>query len=135
MSYTNAANAYRKTQAEAGTPLELVVMLYDGALRFLGHAREAMVARNIRERHTALDKTLAIIAHLQGTLDMERGGSVAAELERLYSYMSGRLLEGAAKNDVTAFDEVAKHLSTLRDAWHTIAASGAQSAPAMAAQV
>jgi flagellar protein FliS len=123
MSYANAANAYRRTQAEAGTPLELVVMLYDGALRFLTQATDAMAARDIRARHKALDNTLAIIGHLQGTLDTERGGELAEELDRLYSYMSSRLLEGAARNDPAALTEVARLLTSLRDAWHTIATS------------
>jgi flagellar protein FliS len=121
MSYSNAANAYRRTQAEAGTPLELVVMLYDGALRFLAQAQDAMAQRDIKARHIALDKTLAIVAHLQSTLDTERGGAMAVELERLYSYMSGRLLEGAARNDPSALGEVMKLMANLRDAWHTIA--------------
>lgn len=120
MSYTNAANAYRRTQAEAGTPLELVVMLYDGALRFLAQAQDAMARRDIKDRHIALDKTLAIVGHLQSTLDTERGGALADELDRLYSYMSGRLLEGAAQNDPQALAEVSKLLTNLRDAWHTI---------------
>ena len=120
MSYTNAANAYRRTQAEAGTPLELVVMLYDGALKFLSQAQDALARRDIKARHLALDRTLAIIGHLQSTLDTERGGAVSAELDRLYSYMSGRLLEGAARSDQEAFAEVSRLLANLRDAWHTI---------------
>lgn len=121
MSYANAANAYRRTQAEAGTPLELVVMLYDGALRFLAQAQDAMARRDIRARHLALDKTLAIIGHLQSTLDMDRGGVVATDLDRLYSYISGRLLEGAAQNDPKALSEATGLLANLRDAWHTLA--------------
>jgi flagellar secretion chaperone FliS len=130
MSYANAANAYRRTQAEAGTPLELVVMLYDGALRFLTQASEAMAARDIPRRHKALDNTLAIIGHLQSTLDTERGGALAEELDRLYTYMSSRLLEGAARNDAAALTEVSRLLSSLRDAWHTIASSPVPPPPA-----
>jgi len=130
MIYANASNAYRRTQAEAGTPLELVVMLYDGALRFLSQAQDAMAARDIKARHIALDRTLAIVGHLQSTLDIERGGSLAEELDRLYNYMSGKLLEGAARNDPGALAEVSGLLVNLRDAWHTIAsapAAGVQS--------
>ncbi len=130
MSYAQAANAYRRTQATAGTPLELVVMLYDGALRFLSDAQDAMTRRDIKARHVALDKTLAIVGHLQSTLDTERGGAVAFELDRLYSYISGRLLEGAARNDPKALVEATGLLSNLRDAWHTIATSTPQPAAA-----
>jgi len=129
MSYQHAANAYRRTQAEAGTPLELVVMLYDGALRFLTQAQDAMAQRDVKARHIALDKTFAIIEHLQGTLDLDRGGAVAAELDRLYSYMSGRLLDGAARNDPGPLKEVTGLLANLRDAWHSIAGAPAGAQP------
>lgn len=121
MSYANAADAYRRTQVQSGTPLELVVMLYDGALRFLAQAQEAVARRDIRSRRAALDKTLAIVGHLQITLDPDRGGVVAAELERLYRYISERLLDCAAHNDLAALQEAARLLTSLREAWHTIA--------------
>ena len=121
MSYANAADAYRRTQVQSGTPLELVVMLYDGALRFLAQAQEAVARRDIRSRHAALDKTLAIVGHLQMTLDPDRGGSVATELDRLYRYISERLLDCAAHNDPAALEEAAQLLTSLRDAWHTVA--------------
>ncbi len=100
-------------------------MLYDGALRFLSQASAAMAARDIPARHKALDNTLAIIGHLQSTLDTERGGTLAEELDRLYSYMCSRLLEGAARTDPAALKEVSGLLANLRDAWHTIAATPA----------
>jgi flagellar protein FliS len=132
MSYAHAAHAYQRTQAQAGTPLELVVMLYDGALRFLAEAQDAMTRRDIKARHVALDKTLAIMGHLQSTLDTERGGAVAAELDRLYHYISGRLLDGAARNDPQALVEAAGLLTPLRDAWHTIATATPAATPALA---
>lgn len=121
MSYAHAADAYRRTQVQSGTPLELVVMLYDGALRFLAQAQEAMERRDIRSRHAALDKTLAILGHLQSTLDTDRGGVVAEELDRLYRYISERLLDGAAHNDLNALKEATGLLTNLRDAWQAVA--------------
>lgn len=130
MTYGHAADAYRRTQAQAGTPLELVVMLYDGALRFLREARDAMDRRDVRARHAALDRVFAIVGHLQSTLDMQQGGAVAAELDRLYGYMNERLLDGAARNDPAALAEVGALLTTLRDAWQSIATMPPPSAPA-----
>jgi len=131
MSYAHAADAYRRTQVQSGTPLELVVMLYDGALRFLAQAQDAVERRDIESRHVALDKTLAIVGHLQSTLDIERGGAVAEELDRLYCYVSERLLAGAMHNDPNALKEAAGLLTNLRDAWHTVA-TAPPSAPAPA---
>jgi flagellar protein FliS len=92
-------------------------MLYDGALRFLNDARSAQVCGDLRARARALQRVGAILAECQGTLDLEGGGEVAAELDRLYSYMSGRLLDVTVKRDGTAVDELHKLMSTLRDAW------------------
>ena len=78
------AEAYRQTEARSRSPLELVVMLYEGALRFIGEAREADGTQQLARRATAISKTLAIIGELQSTLDVANGGQVAADLDRLY---------------------------------------------------
>jgi flagellar protein FliS len=96
-------------------------MLYDGALQSLRTAREAIERRDINGRREALDKVLAIVAELQCTLNMEKGGEIAASLDRLYSYVNLRLLEGAMKNEVAAVDEVSKLFEVLRDGWNTVA--------------
>jgi flagellar protein FliS len=118
-------DSYRQTQAQSRTPLELVVMLYDGALRFMTVAREAIERRDIPARREALSRTLAIISELQSTLKLEEGGALAASLDELYSYANLRLLDAAAKNDVTPLDEVRRLFETLRDGWSTIAAPAA----------
>lgn len=125
MSYMVArgVNSYKQTEAQSRTPLELVTMLYDGALRFLGQAREAIERRDIAARREALNRALAIISELQSTLNMELGGEVAAELDRLYEYANLRLLDAAMKNDVTPIDEVRRIFEILRDGWATVAAS------------
>jgi flagellar protein FliS len=115
-----ALDTYRRTQVQSATPLELVTMLYDGALRFLDSARTAIEQRNIAARRNALSRVLAIISELQSTLNLEHGGEIAASLDRLYNYSNLRLLDAAARNDVAAIDEVKALLATLRDGWDTI---------------
>ena len=114
-------DSYRQTQAQSRTPLELVVLLYDGALRFLSAARDAIERRDIPARREALSRTFAIISELQSTLKIEEGGEFAASLDELYGYANRRLLEAAAKNDVAPVDEIHKVFSILRDAWSRIA--------------
>jgi len=116
-----ALNAYRQTEVQSRTPLELVVMLYDGALRFAVQARDAAVRRDLPARRDATSRLLAIIAELQNTLDLERGGEVAATLDGLYDYMSQRIFHATATNDAGALDEVRGLLETVRDAWVTLA--------------
>ena len=125
---SRAAHAYRRVESQSRTPLELVVMLYDGALRFLNEAREAHARRDPVARGRAVSKALAIIAELQTTLDMEKGGAVAAQLDELYTYINTRLMDIAVKQDITACDEVHKLLTPLREAW----SQAATQPPAMA---
>jgi flagellar protein FliS len=113
-------DSYKRTQVQSATPLELVVMLYDGAIRFLDATRSAIERRDIAARRDALSRALAIISELQSTLNIEQGGEVAASLDRLYDYANTRLLDVALRNDVTAIDDVKKIFSILRDGWHTI---------------
>ena len=121
----NGLNAYRQTQVQSRTPLELVVMLYDGAIKSMTAAREAILRRDIRARRDAISKALAIISELQSTLNLEQGGQIASSLDDLYGYSTRRLLDAAAKNDVKPLDEIRRVFETLRDAWQTIATPAA----------
>jgi flagellar protein FliS len=127
---SRAAQAYRRVESESRSPLELVVMLYDGALRFLGDASAAVDRKDLRARAKAVSRVLAIVAELQSTLDIEKGGAVADQLDDLYTYITSRLLDVALKNDVTAIDEARKLLTPIRDAWSQLAMQ-----PAMAQAV
>lgn len=110
-------DTYRKTQVQTSSPLELVVMLYDGAIRFSGEARTAIQRRDIAARGVAVSKALAIVGELRGTLDMEAGGDVAASLDRLYQYVSSRLMDASFAQEVAPIDDAIKVLTTLRDGW------------------
>lgn len=128
-----AASAYRQTEAHSRTPLELVVMLYDGALTFLGVARSAIEQNDVAARREAISRTLAILSELQSTLDMDKGGAIAESLDRLYTYLNGRLIDASFKREVGPIDETVRLLTTLRDAWADIARQ-AQAAPARASR-
>jgi flagellar secretion chaperone FliS len=125
------ANAYVQTHVQSRSPLELVVMLYDGALRFLGDARTAIEQNDLARKRTAMSRALAIMSELQSTLNIEQGGEIATQLDSLYTYLNGRMLDASMKNDVAALDESAGLLAMLRSAWADIAAN--EAAPAAAA--
>ena len=122
------ARNYFRTQVESASPMELVVLLYDGAVRAADAAHEAMVSGNIPARRTAMNKLMAIIAELQNTLDVTKGGRIADELDSLYTYMLSQLLNAISEQDARPIDEVRRLLTTLADAWreatHTQAAQG-----------
>ena len=112
--------AYRSVEVQSRTPLELVVMLYDGALRFLANGREAIERRDIPARHEAFSRLLAIISELQSTLDIDGGGQVAVQLDELYGFINRRILASAMENSTAPLDEVKPLLEKLRDAWQQI---------------
>jgi flagellar protein FliS len=115
------AGQYFETQVRSSSPLELVVLLYDAAIRAGQQARDAMARRDIATRSVSISKMMAIVGELQNTLDMERGGDVAKELDRLYDWSTSRLVDATQKQDAKAIDDVVKVMETLRDAWQTIA--------------
>lgn len=130
---SRAAQHYMQTQVRSSSPLELVVLLYDGALRSSAAAIDAMERRDIRARRDAVSRTLAIIGELQGSLDTNQGGAVAAELDRLYLWMTDALVQATVQQDAAPILEVRRVLETLRDAWSQIASAPARPAPESAA--
>jgi flagellar protein FliS len=127
-----AAQHYMQTQVRSSSPLELVVMLYDGALRHTATAVDAMASQDILARRTAISKTLAIISELQSTLNMDQGGDIAVQLDRLYTWMTDSLVEATVKQNPQPIHDVRRVLTTLRDAWQQIA-TGASAIPESAA--
>jgi flagellar protein FliS len=117
-----AAARYRTTQIQASSPVERVVLLYDGAIRFIDSARDAIVRKDIGARRIALGRAIAIVGELKSTLDMERGGDVAKALDALYAFVSRRLLDAARQQQVTPLDECRRVLDTLREGWREAAA-------------
>jgi flagellar protein FliS len=115
------AQAYVQTHVTSRSPLELVVMLYEGLGRFVGEARAAIDRGDLTGKREAVSRALAILSELQSTLNMSEGGELATSLDGLYAYMNGRLLDGSMKNDVAPFDETVKLVDTLRQAWSEIA--------------
>jgi len=121
MSFNALSSVYQQVEVSTCNKLQLVVMLYDGAIRFLGEARTAILTKNVRAKAVALDRALAIIGELQSTLQLEDGGDVAASLNSLYNYMNESLLLASAKMDPKPVEHVIRLLKTLNSAWSEIA--------------
>jgi flagellar protein FliS len=116
-----AAQAYRHTEASSRSPIELIVMLYDGALRFLSQARDAMERQDVIAKRTALSRALEIVSELQSILNMREGGEIAVSLDSLYAWVHKRIIEANLNNDPVAIDEARRVLIPLRDAWAELA--------------
>jgi flagellar secretion chaperone FliS len=115
------AQAYYQTQIQSRSPLELVVMLYDGALRFLQQTVDAMERGDLVAKRDSLSRAMAIVTELHGMLDLEQGGEVAASLDSLYTYMIERISTANEQRDPAPLVEVMRLMTGLRDAWSQIA--------------
>lgn len=124
----NAARHYFEKQILNSTPAERIVLLYDGAIRALNDAKKAITDKRIQDRCNAAQKAKEIIAHLADTLDMNKGGDIARNLDRLYKHMLVRLLDIDFKNDIAAADEVINNLRPLRESWAKLALGQKQDA-------
>ena len=122
-AYAAAPNAYRQNSVLTASPAQLVVMLYDGAHRFLFQAAHALREGDIAQMNNRMQRAEAILAELRGTLNHEQGGEIAGRLEAIYAFCQRHLLEARIKKDPERIEQVMKLLAELRDAWDQIAAS------------
>jgi|SRR5580692_1439773 flagellar protein FliS len=113
--------AYRRGTVMAATPAELVVLLYDGARRFLRQAANAMGDGEIERAHNTLRFGERIISHLDGTLDFQQG-EISQRLHSIYGFCLSHLNAARMSQDPTKVEEVIELLGELRDAWSEIAA-------------
>ena len=122
MAYAPASpQAYRRGAVLAAGPAQLVVILYDGARRFLRQAAAALRDGEIEKAHLTLRNAEMIIAHLNSTLDLEQG-EVALHLRQLYEFSLRHLNEARMRKDPAMIDQVSELLGELREAWARIAA-------------
>lgn len=121
---------YLEDRVMSASPVELVRMLYAGAIESVDHARACLRAGDIAGRARAVTKAAAIIGELASSLRQPEGSSADIEtnLRRLYDYILGRLLEGNSSQTDEPFAEAQRVLETLLDAWRAVAEP--ESAPA-----
>ncbi len=118
---TAAPQAYRENTVLSATPEQLVVMLYDGARRFLRQGANAMRAREVENAHNALRRAEQVIAHLDGVLDDEQGGQLAQQLHSIYRFSLAHLNRARMEQDPQKLAEVSDMLGELRESWVQIA--------------
>lgn len=121
--YARAAKQYQTVGNQTGVmdadPHRLIQLLIDGALDRMAAARGHIERNEIEQRNKMLNAAIKIISGLQESLNMD-AGEVAANLERLYDYMTRRLFEANVKNDAEIVDEVIRLLTEIKDAWDGI---------------
>jgi len=121
MTLTYAQNAYTKTKVNtSATPLDLVIMLYDGVIEYLQKSVYHIKQGSIQGKIDNLSRARAIIEELLSSLNTDIGGEIAENLESLYLYMLMELAKANAGNDIAKIEEIENLLIELRSAWRTI---------------
>ena len=118
MALPNAYAQYNNNKVLTASPAELTLMLYDGMIKFCNIAEVAIEQKDIQKAHTNIIKVQHIVDYLRQTLDMSY--PVAQDFERIYEYLSGRLLQANVKKDVEILKEVNEHIHSVRDTWKEI---------------
>lgn len=113
----NKMETYKHAHVETATPERLLVMLYEGAIKFLNIAVNALSEKQIETAHKNILKTEAIILELMSVLDMEVGGEIAVNLFNLYDFMYRHLVKANISHDIDMVKEVIEILEDLRSAW------------------
>ena len=116
----NGVETYQETAVTTQTKGRLVVMLYEGAIKFLKQAIKHIEANNIEEKNKYISKAIDIIFELNTVLDTEAGGEVAVNLRKLYFFMGRNLTEANIKQDTGKIEEVIKLLEELNQSWKAI---------------
>jgi flagellar protein FliS len=116
----NGIESYQRTAIGTQSRGRLIVMLYDGAIKFLKLALQEIEAGNWAAKGQYLIRAQDIIAELNAVLDTEAGGEIARNLRRLYLYMNRRLAQANSKRDPQMIREVITLMEELNQSWKTI---------------
>lgn len=116
----NAMQQYQRAQVETASPTRLVVMLYDGAIRFCTLAQDAMRKRDLEVQNTNLIKAQRIIGELMSSLNRDAGGAIASNLFRIYTHLLEEMVSANLYDKADALDHVLSVLREMREGWEEI---------------
>lgn len=110
-------NQYQNNHILTASPEQILLMLYDGAIRFTRQAIQGLEEDNMASVHHGIKKTMAIITEFANSLNHEIGGEIAENLDALYSFMIRELSLANLKKDVEKLRVVERLLVDLRATW------------------
>lgn len=113
----DAQRAYRESAVRGASPVGLIVILYEEIIHSMRKAERAVHSGNIEERTRSLNHALAVVGHLQGILDFEKGGQVARDLSAFYDAARSKILDANMKNDGAAIEWIVTQCSVIKQAW------------------
>lgn len=118
--YRQYTKVYQKAAVNTLDQKKLIVLLYDGAIKYLSIAANKMNGGDLYEAHTNLIRGKSIVAELLASLNMDAGGEIAENLQRLYAYMFNELIDANVEKNTKRIMDVVELLKQLREAWRTL---------------
>ncbi len=112
-----AAKTYQNVQMAVNDQRRILIMAFEGMIKFLHQAKEAMKAKEIETAHERLVRTKQIIFHLLNALDVKKGGEIAENLQRLYLFLIEKITEANLKKDPEIVEEILPIFHNLCSAW------------------
>lgn len=113
----NPYSTYKQTAVETSTTEKLLIMLFNGGIKFLKLAEQALEEKNYFEAHNSLTRVQDILSELMVTLDMKKGGEIAVNLYELYSFYRNEVIEANMKKDRARLKPVLEFFELFRDTW------------------
>ena len=120
MPQSHPYQSYQVTEVQTADQRQLIIMLYDGAIRFLKKAVIKIETQDYEGAHNYLVRSRDVVSELLSTLKPEKAGEVGENLKRIYVYLFNRLVEANLMKDPKIIAEVVRILATLREAWATV---------------
>lgn len=117
MAYPSSAYEYRKTAITGASPIQVIVLLYDGALRHMEAGRHAIAHQDHSRQNEHLQQAQRILMELMSCLDLEKGGEIAWNLLKLYEYSLAELVRANLEDDPAGVSHAIRILSDLRESW------------------
>ena len=111
---------YQHTQVTTVDKGRLIILLYDGAIKFLRQAKDCAEAGDVEGKANNINRVLDILNELNSSLNMVDGGDVSKNLRQLYLFMCDHLIQGKIKKDTSFIETVIKMLVTLNEAWNHV---------------
>ena len=118
---SSAATISQNSQITQADPAQLIVLLYNGALSHIAQGQQFHKEKDLAQAGLAISKAQAIVNELRQVLDLDSGGDIAKNLDRLYAYLHELMVKAMLASRVEPLNEAAKLLTELRGAWSEVA--------------
>jgi len=113
----NKQNIYLQNQVMTATPKKLIILLYDGCIKFMNLAERAILDKKLEDAHVNLIKVQNIVLELKATLNFEDGAAIAEELDTIYGHLHAALVKANIDKDAAQVKKCCGIMQDLRASW------------------